>query len=158
MTDALSLILGQDTSDIQQLFVEDATSDFNYDVLSLQENMTGSTAMRRARRYELNSFITGARAIGRASTSVFSIGAGPTTFQTDRMLKILDESVAIIREEMPREIARWGIPGSMSTWNKSVATLRRITTEKRALMIATLQHDFGLSQATMKELFPKDFE
>ena len=46
-----------------------------------------------------------------------------TTFKTDRMLKILDESVAIIRDEMPRQIARWGVPGSMGAWNSE----RRVT-------------------------------
>ena len=80
-----------------------------------------------------------------------------TTFKTDRMLEVLDESVAIIRDEMPRQIARWGLPGTMSTWNRCVATLRRITSEKRALMIASLQKNFGLGQAKMKELFPRDF-
>jgi hypothetical protein len=81
-----------------------------------------------------------------------------TTFKTDRTLKILDESVAIIRDEMPREIARWKLPSSMSLWNNQVATLRRITTEKRAMMIASLQKNFGLGQAKMKELFPGDFK
>jgi len=81
-----------------------------------------------------------------------------TTFKTDRMLKILDESVALVKDEMPRHITRWGQPASMSSWNSMVGTLRRITTEKRGLMIASLQQNFNLSQARMKELFPEDFK
>jgi hypothetical protein len=80
-----------------------------------------------------------------------------TTFATHRMLTILDASVDLVREEMPRHIARWGQPGSLNSWNNMVATLRRITTEKRALMIKSLQQNFGLSAARMKELFPDDF-
>jgi len=81
-----------------------------------------------------------------------------TTFKTDRMVKILDQSLAIIRDEMPRQIARWELPSSMGLWNNNVATLRRITTEKRAMMIASLQKNFGLGQTQMKELFPGDFK
>lgn len=80
-----------------------------------------------------------------------------TTFETDRMLGIYDESVEIIDAEMPRQIERWGAPSSTTAWNESVARLRRITSEKRALQIAILQQDFGLTQAQMKELFPNDF-
>jgi spore coat protein CotH len=54
-----------------------------------------------------------------------------TIFKTDRMLKILDENVAIVEPEMARQIARWGQPSSMNSWKNMVATLRRITSEKR---------------------------
>lgn len=81
-----------------------------------------------------------------------------TTFETSRMLKILDESVAIIRPEMPRQIARWDSPRSMGAWNQNVASLRRITSVKRALVMSTLQEDLGLSRNEMKRLFPEDFK
>jgi hypothetical protein len=81
-----------------------------------------------------------------------------TTFETARMLKILDESVAIIRDEMPRQIDRWGSPVSMSAWEANVASLRRITSEKRALVIDTLRDDMGLSRSEMRQLFPEDYE
>lgn len=80
-----------------------------------------------------------------------------TTFSDARMLKILDDSVALIADEMPRQIARWGRPSSMGVWQSSVATLRRIVTEKRKLMIGQLASDFGLSQARLKALFPGDY-
>ena len=80
-----------------------------------------------------------------------------TTFAADRMLKILDESVALVEGEMPRQIARWGAPSSMGTWQSYVQTLRRIVTEKRKLMIGQLQQNFGLSQARLKALFPGDY-
>ena len=46
------------------------------------------------------------------------------------------------------------LPSSMNEWETNVATLRRITTEKRAMVIANLQQSFGLSQARMKEVVP----
>lgn len=79
-------------------------------------------------------------------------------FKTDRMLKILDENVAIVEPEMARQIARWGQPSSMNSWKNMVATLRRITSEKRGLMITSLQQNFNLSQTRMKQLFPEDFQ
>ena len=81
-----------------------------------------------------------------------------TTFKTDRMLKILDQSVALIRDEMTEQIARWRVPSTIQAWNDNVAALRTITSKKRALMIASLQQSFDLSQAKMKELFPEDFK
>jgi hypothetical protein len=65
-----------------------------------------------------------------------------TTFRTDRMLKVLDDSVAAVTSEMPREIARWNRPAGMKTWQSNLAALRS---------------NFGLSQAKMKQLFPQDF-
>ncbi len=80
-----------------------------------------------------------------------------TTFQTDRMLGILDSMTEQIRAEMPLQIARWGLPSSVANWERNVATLRRITTEKRGRMLLILQESFGLSAARMKELFPEDY-
>jgi hypothetical protein len=80
------------------------------------------------------------------------------TFTTDRMVTILDGYVDLITDEMPRQIARWGLPSSMTVWQKSVDTLRTITKEKRAMVMEELENDFNLSDARMKELFPGDFK
>ncbi len=78
-------------------------------------------------------------------------------FTTDRMLAILDDIIAQIESEMPRQIARWGGPPSLAYWQDHVSQLRRITTEKRQLAMNTLQSSFALSQTQMKELFSADY-
>lgn len=80
-----------------------------------------------------------------------------TIFQPKRMVKILDAMTEQIRSEMPRQIARWGRPSSVNVWENNVATLRRISLEKRGRMITILQESFNLSSSKMKQLFPEDF-
>lgn len=79
------------------------------------------------------------------------------TFATERMLGILDSMAAVISSEMPLQIARWGKPSSVSAWENNVATLRRITSEKRARVQIILQETFNLSASRMHELFPEDY-
>lgn len=79
------------------------------------------------------------------------------TFATERMLGILDNMTAVISSEMPLQIARWGKPSSVSAWENNVATLRRITSEKRARVQIILQETFNLSASRMHELFPEDY-
>ncbi len=78
-------------------------------------------------------------------------------FDTDRMLAILDEMTEEIRPEMARQIARWGGPSSLATWENQVKELRRITSEKRGRVIQILQETFSLPASQMKALFPEDF-
>jgi len=80
-----------------------------------------------------------------------------TTFRTDRMLGILDSMTEQIRSEMPRQIARWQGPSSMTAWQNNVAALRKIVSEKRARMQVILQETFGLPAQRMHELFPEDY-
>ena len=75
-------------------------------------------------------------------------------FVTDRMLDILDEMTEQIRSEMPRQIARWGKPASMTIWERHVADLRRITSEKRDLAIRDLRDTFHLSSEELARLLP----
>lgn len=56
-----------------------------------------------------------------------------TTFNSDRMVAILDDLIAEIRPEMEAHIARWGLPSSLSAWESSVSTLRSILSRKTAL-------------------------
>ena len=80
-----------------------------------------------------------------------------TTFKTDRMLGILDSMAGQIRSEMPRQIARWGLPAKFSYWENNIATLRRLIGEKRGMMQVNLQQTFNLSTARMAELFPGEY-
>jgi hypothetical protein len=80
-----------------------------------------------------------------------------TTFQTGRMLGILDNMTEQIRSEMPRQIARWKLPSSIAVWQRNVDTLRRITGEKRARMQIILQETFNLTTTQMHELFPEEY-
>lgn len=80
-----------------------------------------------------------------------------TTFKTDRMLGILDSMAEQIRSEMPRQIARWGLPVKVSYWENNIAALRRMIGAKRGMMQTHLQQTFGLSTARMAELFPGEY-
>jgi hypothetical protein len=62
-----------------------------------------------------------------------------TTFATDRMLGIYDETVAQISSEMPRQIARWGKPTTVGTWDFSVDQMRDIVSQKNAQMRTALE-------------------
>ncbi|HAL73510.1 MAG TPA: hypothetical protein DCM45_00280 [Clostridiales bacterium] len=79
-----------------------------------------------------------------------------STFQTERMLTLFDSMVGQIRSEMPRQIKLWGMPYSVAVWEKNIAELRRIISEKRARMIVIVQDSFGLSAERMRVLFPED--
>ena len=78
-----------------------------------------------------------------------------TVFNTDRMLAILDEMVAEIRDEMPRQCERWGAM-SYSRWESNIERLHTIIRERWDYSKGDLQETFGLSDAYMKELFPED--
>ena len=62
-----------------------------------------------------------------------------TTFATDRMLGIYDQTLAQITSEMPRQIARWGKPTTVGTWSFSVDQMRDIVAQKNAQMRAALE-------------------
>lgn len=80
-----------------------------------------------------------------------------STFKTDRMLALLDNMTEQIRSEIPRQVSRWGGPTSVKSWEGNVSVLRRITSEKRALMLVILQESFSISDSRMRELFPEDY-
>ena len=77
-----------------------------------------------------------------------------TTFSTENMLKVYDDMAASIKDEMPRQIERWGVPSSVSSWNSAVKGLRNCIEERRTYIINYLQKTFGLSDAEVKELWP----
>ena len=70
-------------------------------------------------------------------------------FTPERMTGILDELSAEMRPEMARHIARWGKPESVSSWEKSVASLRKCLQERQAYALDALQREFSLSGSKM---------
>ncbi|NLT98926.1 MAG: hypothetical protein GXW96_12360, partial [Christensenellaceae bacterium] len=77
-----------------------------------------------------------------------------TTLSTERLLSIYDEMVEAIRDEMPRQIKRWGSPSSLSSWENEVKKLRKCLKERRTYVIQDLKKKFGLSDARVAELWP----
>jgi spore coat protein CotH len=77
-----------------------------------------------------------------------------TTLSTDNMLGLFDEMAASIRDEMPRQIARWGAPSSVSGWESNVKNLRDCFEARRTYVIKDLQNKFNLSDAEVAELWP----
>lgn len=77
-----------------------------------------------------------------------------TVFDPDRMIAILDEMVAEIEDEMPRQCQRWGAM-SYTKWQGNIERLHSIIRERWDYSKGDLQQTFGLSNAYMKELFPE---
>ncbi|HWQ98234.1 MAG TPA: lamin tail domain-containing protein [Clostridia bacterium] len=76
-------------------------------------------------------------------------------FNSNRATALLDEMVAAIRPEMPRQIARWGKPDSMSEWEDSVSQLRYFVQERPQYALENMRKYFGISQARLDELIAK---
>ena len=76
-------------------------------------------------------------------------------FNSNRATALLDEMVAAIRPEMPRQIARWGTPNSMSEWEDSVSQLRYFVEERPQYALENMRKYFGISQARLDELIAK---
>jgi hypothetical protein len=79
-----------------------------------------------------------------------------TTFSTENMLKVYDEMAASIKDEMSRQIERWGSPSSMSSWEDAVEDLRDCIEEHRLYVIKELKSRFNLSDEEVAELWPND--
>lgn len=71
-------------------------------------------------------------------------------YDTDRVLQVFDETVSQMSPEMNRQIARWGMPSSMSHWNRETAALRTALARRRAIVIDQLKSYFGLSSQDIK--------
>jgi hypothetical protein len=79
-----------------------------------------------------------------------------TTLSTENMLKLYDDMVKSIEDEMPRQIGRWGAPESVSSWKSNVKNLRDCIEAHRPYVIQELKKRFSLSDAEVKELWPND--
>ena len=78
-----------------------------------------------------------------------------TQYDTDRLLKLLDEFVAVYEPEMPRQIAKWGEPSSMKKWNDYVNDLRDFIKVRRDVMINKLKDKYKISDSDMNALIAK---
>lgn len=76
-------------------------------------------------------------------------------FNAERATALLDQMVAAIRPEMPRQIARWGKPSSMSEWEASVAQLRTFVEQRPDYALENMRKYFGISQEKLDELIAK---
>ncbi|MEG1525276.1 MAG: lamin tail domain-containing protein [Clostridia bacterium] len=78
-----------------------------------------------------------------------------TYFNSERATRILDEMVAAMKPEMPRQIEQWGKPATMRDWEKEVAVLRKTAEERPNYALESIQKYFGASQETMDQLIAK---
>lgn len=79
-----------------------------------------------------------------------------TTFKTERMLKIYDEMVDNLKDEMPYHTKKWGSPASYKDWERECATLRRIIAERPELFKNAFCSTFGLSEAEKEKYFGQE--
>ncbi len=77
-----------------------------------------------------------------------------TTLSTEHVLKVFDEMVDSIKDEMPRHVEKWNTPSSVSSWEKNVASMRTTLEKRRSHIIKELTKLFDLSSAEVKELWP----
>lgn len=73
-------------------------------------------------------------------------------FDTKRLNDLADELAEILRPEMERQIARWGMHDSVADWEKEVETLKSVITARRETAFRQLKHVFGLSDEAFAAL------
>ncbi len=78
-----------------------------------------------------------------------------TQYDTDRLLNLLDQIIEEYKNEMPRQIKRWGNPKSVSTWNKYLDDVRTFIKGRRDVMIDKLKKTFKISDSDMNALIAK---
>lgn len=78
-----------------------------------------------------------------------------TQYDTDRLLKLIDQMVAEYEPEMVRQIKRWKEPSSMDTWRKYLDEDRSFIKGRRDVMIAKLKKYFKVSDSDMNALIAK---
>jgi spore coat protein CotH len=78
-----------------------------------------------------------------------------TYFNADRATALFDEMVAAIRPEMPRQIAKWGKPISMSAWEKEISQMRYIVENRPESALENMRKYFGLSRDELNQLIAK---
>jgi hypothetical protein len=72
------------------------------------------------------------------------------TFETQRVLDRIDHLAENIADEMPRQIQRFGGPGSMSNWEQDVEMLRTFARNRHAYLHRYIQEYFRLSNEEMR--------
>jgi hypothetical protein len=70
------------------------------------------------------------------------------TFESSRVIAVIDEMVKAIEPEMPRCLERWG--GTMEGWKKRVEVLRSFARNRPAILVRYIQQKFHLSSSQMQ--------
>ena len=78
-----------------------------------------------------------------------------TYFNAERATALFDQMVDAMRPEMPRQIARWGKPGSMREWEKSIAEMRSFIERRPEYALENMRKYFGVSTERLNELIAK---
>ncbi len=78
-----------------------------------------------------------------------------TYFNAKRATALFDQMVDALRPEMPRQIERWGKPGSMREWEDSVAQMRTFIEQRPDYALENMRKYFGVSQSELDALIAK---
>ena len=70
-----------------------------------------------------------------------------TTLSVERLTELLDEMAAVLRPEMPRHIAAWGLPASMADWEAAIDAMREQIALRHAEIQRQIQKEFDLTEA-----------
>ncbi len=77
-----------------------------------------------------------------------------TTFEPNRMIKILDKMVLEIKDEMPYHIARWQDgPNSYSGWENSLARFKNVIAMRYNVVVSRVKSEFKLTDSEYKKYF-----
>lgn len=76
-----------------------------------------------------------------------------TTFNTERLLGILDELVAEIETEMPYHLERWD-DMSVEAWKSNVETLKQVIIAKRKIFPSQMVEGLQMTQAEIQKYLP----
>ena len=75
-----------------------------------------------------------------------------TTFDTDRVISVMDQLSKEIKEEMPRQEARWGKP-TVSYWNYNKKIIKDIIKKKPEMAKQQIKEAFRLSDSQVKKYY-----
>lgn len=78
-----------------------------------------------------------------------------TYFNAKRATALFDQMVDALRPEMPRQIERWGKPGSMREWEDSVVQMRTFIEQRPDYALENMRKYFGVSQSELDALIAK---
>jgi len=77
-----------------------------------------------------------------------------TVLSPDRLIPLLDAHAALIESEIPRQVARWRMPSSVTRWENEVDIIRNFLQTRNNTARQHLRNTFRLSNERMNELFP----
>ena len=75
-----------------------------------------------------------------------------TTFAPEKMISVMDELSAEIKDEMPRQAERWGEP-TVSYWNYNKKIIKEIINKKPDMAKQQIKEAFGLSNQQVNKYY-----